>query len=603
MADDEVPHYFLVVLLGLAHPVIVISSDSESSGDEFGDSIIREWLDRRRSQHQDSSIASNMFSDSSDSNVERDYECGADGFNTEPKTSFTPSIHSEAELSRGQRPNQDSIPKPRPPLLHDRGIVKPRPRIERSPTSTRGVGFAPTLTSSAGSPEFMVADLFHMYIMSKHGRTEHRYLSTHRDKEPLIDGLPNTDKRANFYVQSQKTALSGIDIPLQTLLPEFTEMSRRNVVCMNIRDGLTARQKAADSTNPTEPVEKRQKVNHDFFPNKMPTPHPSEKERTDSSAVSGLRAVQKPVGSDDRVAVQEFAPSFALAWACSDHAPRPCFAERYEEGSRGPSAEPDPCECLPSSGLSEPNPPNFNLFTSRAYLQLFVPAGQALLRTSNKAELVTAKRSRYHEDLKAECEKVRSVKTSVKATKARVTEMEKERDEALDKAPEAERELEKIQRREKRTMKKADGKAFQVGFDRAGSEYIREARKMVNEAIKFRVPVAYQTGYKDGVKAICAVLQLEADMNLTKSIPMPKTPELVLPYTDEKSAPLPLEDYPESEDDIKDILDAEVGDGSGSKKVAEDFVVEKAVGVDGDVAMGEGQNAKANAEGENGLRD
>lgn len=49
--------------------------------------------------------------------------------------------------------------------------------------------------------EFTVADLFHTYIMSRHGQTERRYLSTRRDKEPLIDGLPDTDKWANFYVE------------------------------------------------------------------------------------------------------------------------------------------------------------------------------------------------------------------------------------------------------------------------------------------------------------------------------------------------------------------------------------------------------------------
>lgn len=49
--------------------------------------------------------------------------------------------------------------------------------------------------------EFTVADLFHTYIMSRHGGTERRYLSTRSGKEPLIDGLPDTDKWANFYVE------------------------------------------------------------------------------------------------------------------------------------------------------------------------------------------------------------------------------------------------------------------------------------------------------------------------------------------------------------------------------------------------------------------
>ncbi|KAI8560816.1 hypothetical protein RHMOL_Rhmol04G0285400 [Rhododendron molle] len=49
--------------------------------------------------------------------------------------------------------------------------------------------------------EFSVADLFHTYIMSRHGVTERGYLSTRSGKEPLIDGLPDTDKWASFYVK------------------------------------------------------------------------------------------------------------------------------------------------------------------------------------------------------------------------------------------------------------------------------------------------------------------------------------------------------------------------------------------------------------------
>lgn len=49
--------------------------------------------------------------------------------------------------------------------------------------------------------KFSVADLFDMYIMSRHGRTKCRYLWTRRNKEPLISGLPDTDKWANFYVE------------------------------------------------------------------------------------------------------------------------------------------------------------------------------------------------------------------------------------------------------------------------------------------------------------------------------------------------------------------------------------------------------------------
>ncbi|KAI8550783.1 hypothetical protein RHMOL_Rhmol06G0133900 [Rhododendron molle] len=74
---------------GLAHPIIVISSDSESSGDGFAELFIREYLERRRSRRQTSSIASNM-SNSSDSNVERDHEYDC-GFDTEPEITFTPN--------------------------------------------------------------------------------------------------------------------------------------------------------------------------------------------------------------------------------------------------------------------------------------------------------------------------------------------------------------------------------------------------------------------------------------------------------------------------------------------------------------------------------
>lgn len=49
--------------------------------------------------------------------------------------------------------------------------------------------------------EFTVADLFDTYIMSRHDRTERRCLSMSRDKEPSIDGLPDTNKLANFYVE------------------------------------------------------------------------------------------------------------------------------------------------------------------------------------------------------------------------------------------------------------------------------------------------------------------------------------------------------------------------------------------------------------------
>lgn len=98
-----------------------------------------------------------------------------------------------------------------------------------------------------------------------------------------------------------------------------------------------------------------------------------------------------------------------------------------------------------------------------------------MLRASNKAEHVVAERSRYHDDLNAEREKVRSLKTSLKAAKARAAELEKERDEAADKAKKAERELGRVKRKENRKMKEVDGKAFQAGFDQAGAEYIRHS--------------------------------------------------------------------------------------------------------------------------------
>lgn len=89
---------------------------------------------------------------------------------------------------------------------------------------------------------------------------------------------------------------------------------------------------------------------------------------------------------------------------------------------------------------------------------------------------------------------------------------------------------------------------------------------MVNEEIILRVPIGYRTGYKDGVAAAAGVLQLEADMNLTKSIPAPVVPELNLPYTDEACAPLLLEEFPESDDEgFEDDVDLDVEDGSGVK--------------------------------------
>ncbi|KAI8550497.1 hypothetical protein RHMOL_Rhmol06G0111600 [Rhododendron molle] len=59
-------------------------------------------------------------------------------------------------------------------------------------------------------------------------------------------------------------------------------------------------------------------------------------------------------------------------------------------------------------------------------------------------------------------------------------------------------------------------------------------------------------------------------MNLTKSILGPVTPELVLPYTDEECAPLPLKEFPESEEDIDNLTDANGGDGSSGRKTGVD---------------------------------
>lgn len=60
-------------------------------------------------------------------------------------------------------------------------------------------------------------------------------------------------------------------------------------------------------------------------------------------------------------------------------------------------------------------------------------------------------------------------------------------------------------------------------------------------------------------------------MNLTKSIPEAIVPELILPYTEEECAALPPEEFPESDEEIEDVSDAEGAEaGNGSNKVAED---------------------------------
>lgn len=204
----------------------------------------------------------------------------------------------------------------------------------------------------------------------------------------------------------------------------------------------------------------------------------------------------------------------------------------------------------------------------------------------NKAALAAAEKSRHQSDLKAEHEKMKTLKDNLKVVEARAAELEIERDVAADKAKKAEHELGRMQRREKRKMKEVDGKAYQASFDRAGVEYKREARKMVNEATKIRMSITYGKGYKDGVATAAGVLQLEADLNLTKSIPEAVVPEFVLPNTDEKCALLPPKEFLESDEEIEDVSSDEAEDGSGAKSNAED--AEKA-----------GEDATLNAEAKN----
>lgn len=101
--------------------------------------------------------------------------------------------------------------------------------------------------------------------------------------------FPTFRKITEFWFrESVGIELLGINIPLRTIVPEFSEeMSRRNVVRVNLRDNVSA---WANESDVAEPREKRPKT-HDFFPAKLPTPHSSEKERTDTSAVGGSKAV------------------------------------------------------------------------------------------------------------------------------------------------------------------------------------------------------------------------------------------------------------------------------------------------------------------------
>lgn len=57
-----------------------------------------------------------------------------------------------------------------------------------------------TLVESQGL-DFKVNDLFHTYTMSRHGRTGCRFLTTRSKKSSLIEGLSDTDKWADFYVE------------------------------------------------------------------------------------------------------------------------------------------------------------------------------------------------------------------------------------------------------------------------------------------------------------------------------------------------------------------------------------------------------------------
>lgn len=93
-------------------------------------------------------------------------------------------------------------------------------------------------------------------------------------------------------------------------------------------------------------------------------------------------------------------------------------------------------------------------------MYLLVQVGQALLHASNKAALATAERSHYRKDLKAERDKVKALEQQLKVAEAKIGELEKERDGALDKVKIAERELGRMQRREKRKMKEVDAKAY-----------------------------------------------------------------------------------------------------------------------------------------------
>lgn len=49
--------------------------------------------------------------------------------------------------------------------------------------------------------DFTVIDLFYTYTMTRHGKTGHQYLTMRPKKEPLITGLFDKDKWADFYLE------------------------------------------------------------------------------------------------------------------------------------------------------------------------------------------------------------------------------------------------------------------------------------------------------------------------------------------------------------------------------------------------------------------
>ncbi|KAI8530297.1 hypothetical protein RHMOL_Rhmol11G0045600 [Rhododendron molle] len=541
---------------GLAHPIIVISSDSESLGDDSADLCIRKYLERRRSRCQTSSTASNM-SDSGDSIAERDYEYGR-SFATEPEISFTPSTHSDAEPELG--PEAES-----------------RFNVQAEATTL-------------------------------HGKIDRRYLSTHSGKEPLIDGLPDTDKWANFYVEVSGNYEFGDQATRLYAVPKIKDFRDHRAITKRQQD--LAVEKNVETLKAQICRDAPTLIGYDpSYKGKLKR---REKGAGSSMKAKGKKATGGQAGKSEKTKPNEMAKDTRVKFPTFKKSTNFWLGEGQPSDFPGINIPPirtlipefaddmgrknvvrlnlrdgaaarhlvvtieDSIKLEPGlavtilHGLALPRdmervPPELqpSLVHASAYL---VQAGQASLPASNQVELVATERTRYHEDLKAEREKVRSYKGSLKTAKARIAEMEKEKEEMADKLKKAERELGQVLRREKRKMKEVDEKAYQPGYDRAGAEYMRDARKMVNDEVEIRVPIAYNRGYKDGVKAACGVLQLEADMAMTKSIPGPVVPELELPYTTEECEPLPPEEFPESEDDIEDITEAE--DDIGGVKAA-----------------------------------